>query len=61
MRKLDVQVPVVVRLAGTHVEEGMRILAESGLPLDVAADLAEAGSRAVAAWRRHTAGQGAAP
>src|SRR3972149_4658306 len=31
-RELEVQLPVVVRLAGTSVEEGERILAESGLP-----------------------------
>jgi succinyl-CoA synthetase beta subunit/malate-CoA ligase subunit beta len=43
--------PVVVRLAGTHVEEGRKILARSGLPIIRAATLAEAANRAVAAWR----------
>jgi succinyl-CoA synthetase beta subunit len=41
----------VVRLAGTHVEEGRRILAESGLPIISAVTLAEAASKAVEATR----------
>jgi succinyl-CoA synthetase beta subunit len=45
--------PLVVRLAGTHVEEGRRMLAESGLPLITAAGLAEAAQKAVAAARAH--------
>jgi malate-CoA ligase subunit beta len=45
----DVKVPVVARLSGTHVEEGRRILAESGLPIIVADTLAQAAQRAVAA------------
>ncbi|MEM8812046.1 MAG: malate--CoA ligase subunit beta [Pseudomonadota bacterium] len=47
-----VDIPVVVRLAGTHVEAGRRILAESGLPILRAATLAEAADRAVNAWRK---------
>jgi succinyl-CoA synthetase beta subunit len=41
-RKTGIQVPVVVRMEGTNVEEGRRILAESGLNLVTAADLADA-------------------
>ena len=48
-RELAVQLPVVVRLAGTNVEEGERILDESGLPVVRAADLGEAARSAVAA------------
>ena len=33
VRKLGIDMPLVVRLAGTHVEEGQRILQESGLPI----------------------------
>jgi len=44
-----IDVPLVVRLAGTHVEEGRRILAESGLPIIHAKTLAEAADRAVKA------------
>ncbi|MDO8612658.1 MAG: succinate--CoA ligase subunit beta, partial [Dehalococcoidia bacterium] len=48
-KELDVRVPVVVRLAGTNLEEGDRILRESGLPVVRAADLGEAARKAVAA------------
>jgi malate-CoA ligase subunit beta len=46
---VDVKVPLVVRLAGTNVEEGRKILAESGLELITAETLAEAASKAVEA------------
>ncbi len=46
------RIPVVVRLAGTNVEEGKRILAESGLPVITADDLGEAAHKAVAAVTR---------
>jgi succinyl-CoA synthetase beta subunit len=39
----------VVRLAGTNVEEGRKILKESGLPIITADTLAEAADRVVAA------------
>jgi malate-CoA ligase subunit beta len=48
---IDVKVPVVVRLAGTHVEEGRRIIAESGLPISTAETLADAAQMAVEAAR----------
>jgi malate-CoA ligase subunit beta len=48
---VDVQVPLVVRLAGTNVEQGRKILAESGLTLITAETLAEAAEKAVAAVR----------
>jgi succinyl-CoA synthetase beta subunit len=40
--KVQLTVPVVVRMEGTNVEEGRRILAESGMSLINAADLADA-------------------
>jgi succinyl-CoA synthetase beta subunit/malate-CoA ligase subunit beta len=46
-------VPVIVRLAGTHVEEGRKILARSGLPIIRANTLAEAAERAVSAWKNN--------
>ena len=52
MTELEVGVPVVVRLAGTNVEEGRRILAESEVELTTAETLAEAGERAVASVSR---------
>jgi malate-CoA ligase subunit beta len=51
LEKNPVDVPVVVRLAGTNVEEGRKILARSGLPIIRANTLAEAAQRAVAAWK----------
>jgi malate-CoA ligase subunit beta len=51
LEKEPVNMPVIVRLAGTHVEEGRKILARSGLPIIRAGTLAEAASRAVAAWQ----------
>lgn len=54
LQKSSINMPVVVRLAGMHVEEGRKILARSGLPIIRAATLAEAANRAVAAWRNDT-------
>ncbi|MEW2547878.1 malate--CoA ligase subunit beta [Streptomyces sp. NPDC047002] len=47
-KEIDVPVPVVVRLAGTHVDEGQRILRESGLPIHSADSLKAAAAEAVA-------------
>ncbi len=51
LRELDIDIPVVVRLAGTNVEEGQKILAKSGLPVIRATTLMEAAERAVGAWQ----------
>ncbi|MGD1147411.1 MAG: ADP-forming succinate--CoA ligase subunit beta [Thermoanaerobaculaceae bacterium] len=50
-RNLAVKVPIVVRLEGTNVEEGRRILAESGLKLQPADGMADAAAKVVAAGR----------
>ena len=50
-REMGVTVPVVVRLEGTNVEEGKRILSESGLSIRVAANLEDGAAQAVAALR----------
>jgi len=42
--KTDVRVPLIVRLEGTNVEEGRRILEESGLKFQVAGTISEAAS-----------------
>jgi malate-CoA ligase subunit beta len=47
-KELDVKIPVVVRLAGTHVEQGQAMLRDSGLPIITAGTLAEAAQKAVA-------------
>ena len=48
-RSLDLKVPVVVRLEGTNVERGKKLLEESGLDLITADDLDDAATKAVAA------------
>ena len=48
----DLRVPLVVRLAGTNVEEGRRIIRDCGLPIIPADTLAEAAQTVVAAARR---------
>ncbi len=55
-RSQEIEVPIVVRLAGTNVEEGRRILAESDLDLLVAEDLDDGARKAVATLRAAEAG-----
>ncbi len=50
-QELGMSVPLVVRLQGTHAEEGRAILASSGLDITPAETLRQAGERAVAAAR----------
>ncbi len=45
---LNIDLPMVVRLAGTNVDLGRRILTESGLPFVQAANLDDAAAKAVA-------------
>jgi malate-CoA ligase subunit beta len=47
-KELDVKIPVVVRLAGTHVDLGHQILRDSRLPIITADSLADAAHKAVA-------------
>jgi succinyl-CoA synthetase beta subunit len=47
-RKLNIQVPVVVRLEGTNVEEGQRVIRESGLNFTVANGMKDAAEKVVA-------------
>jgi succinyl-CoA synthetase beta subunit len=48
-RDQEIGVPVIVRLAGTNVEEGRAILDGSGLELIQAVDLDDAAAKAVMA------------
>ena len=48
-REVKLSVPLVVRMKGTNEELGKKILAESGLPIISADNMAQAGQRAVAA------------
>ena len=49
MRELHIQVPIVVRLAGTNVEKGAPILEASGFPFIMANNLDDAATKVVAA------------
>jgi succinyl-CoA synthetase beta subunit len=49
VKEVGVNVPVVVRLEGTKVNEGKALLAESGLTIVTADDLTDAAEKAVAA------------
>jgi succinyl-CoA synthetase beta subunit len=44
-RKTGITVPVVIRMEGTNVEEGRKILADSGLNLTTAVDLKDAANK----------------
>jgi succinyl-CoA synthetase beta subunit len=48
-REVKLVVPLVVRLEGTNVELGKRILGESGLPIIRAANMGDAAEKVVAA------------
>jgi succinyl-CoA synthetase beta subunit len=48
-REIKLAVPLVVRLEGTNVELGKKILAESGLPIVSGSDLADAAQKIVKA------------
>ncbi|WP_263378765.1 ADP-forming succinate--CoA ligase subunit beta [Granulicella paludicola] len=48
-RKLDVKLPIILRLEGTNVEEGRQIIADSGLKVQIGATMKEAADLAVAA------------
>jgi len=46
-RDLNIQVPIVVRMEGTNVEQGRQILVESGLNFTVGADMRDAAEKVV--------------
>ncbi|MCK9991750.1 MAG: succinyl-CoA synthetase beta subunit, partial [Alphaproteobacteria bacterium] len=48
-KEVKLSVPLVVRLEGTNVEQGQKILADSGLPILSAHDLADAAEKVVSA------------
>ncbi len=54
VQKIDLEVPLIVRLSGTNVEEGRKIIKDSGLDIIMAETLKEAADKAVAAWKAHT-------
>jgi len=51
VKEVNVNVPVVVRLEGTNVEEGRKILSASGLRFTVADGMKQAGEKVVEVLR----------
>jgi malate-CoA ligase subunit beta len=51
VEKIELKVPVIVRLSGTNVEQGRKMIEDSGLPLIMTETLKEAADKAVAAWK----------
>jgi len=47
-KKVDIKVPVIIRMEGTNVEIGRKILEDSGLKIIVAKDLADAAQKVAA-------------
>jgi succinyl-CoA synthetase beta subunit len=50
-KEVSLKVPLVVRLEGTNVDLGKKILADSGLPIISASDMGDAAQKAVAATK----------
>jgi succinyl-CoA synthetase beta subunit len=48
VKELDVTIPIVIRMEGTNVEEGKRLLAESGLNFATADGMGDAAEKVVA-------------
>ena len=49
--QVGIKVPLIVRLEGTNVKEGLAIISNSGLTIIAAHDLDDAAKKAVAALR----------
>ncbi len=60
-KELGLKVPLVVRLEGTNVEEGKKILTESGLAIQAAGSMGEGAQMIVAAVRHQTGGTPVTP
>ncbi len=50
--EVTISVPLIVRLEGTNVKEGMEILAKAEHPIIIAETLGDAADKAVGAWRQ---------
>ena len=57
-RQVGLDRPLVVRLEGTNVDLGRKILADSGLPIISATDMKDGAQKAVEAARKYAAAQG---
>lgn len=51
VNKIDLKLPLVIRLSGTNVEAGRKIIKDSGLSIILANNLQDAAEKAVSAWK----------
>ena len=54
LNKRDIDIPLVVRLSGTNVEKGQKILKDSGKKIITADTLSDAAHKVVTAWKKAT-------
>ncbi|MDB9958518.1 malate--CoA ligase subunit beta [Oceanospirillaceae bacterium] len=54
MQKIDIKVPLIVRLSGTNVEKGRQVILDSGLPIILADSLFEAAEKSVNQCNKQT-------
>ena len=59
VQKIELKIPLVVRLSGTNVERGRQIIKDSGLPIISADTLAEAAEKAVTCCKKVMKKEGA--
>ena len=52
LNKRDIEIPLVVRLSGTNVKKGQKILKESGKKVITADTLSDAAYKVVTAWKK---------
>ena len=52
LNKRDIDIPLVVRLSGTNVEKGQKILKDSGKKVITANTLSDAAYKVVSAWKK---------
>ena len=57
VKQVGLKVPLVVRLEGTNVELGKKMLAESGLPITTAGDMADGAQKIVALVKTASGGK----
>ena len=54
LNKREIDIPLVVRLSGTNVDKGQKILKDSGKKVTTADTLSDAANKVVAAWKKST-------
>ena len=50
-KKIEIKIPIIIRMEGTNVEEGRKIMAESGMKFIIASGMKDGAQKAVAALK----------